>query len=165
MIMVCLSLVLVVILFKLYQTYQPPPPPPPRQASNTSFTSLDTQITNFPSQVELQPVFTTGHALTSYNGSDTLGRTVKQSHTCDLLYKHSYTEERNTKLRNKENPNYICRKSSASFCKSDISGSLQRGHCSFPEQTGGNGSMPRFQEKWHFPKYEKIHPRQKYLSL
>ena len=162
MITVCLSLVLVVILFKLYQTYQQQPSP--YQASNNSFTSLDTQISSFHSQVELQPVFTTGQVWTSYHASEGLGGSVRTSQTCDLLYKDACRVESDTRYRNKEKLIEICRESSASFCKSDIKGKIQRDYV-FTEQTGNNDSMPEFIGKWQFPKHVKNLHNPKYWSL
>ena len=163
MIAVCLSLVLVVILFKLYHTYQPPQPPP-CQTSNNSFTSLDTQISSFHSHVESQPVFTTGQIWSSYHATEGLGGTVRNSQTCDLLYKNARTVENDTRYRNKEKLIEKCKESSTSFCKSDIKGKNQRDYL-FTEQTGNNGSMPQFKGKWQFPKTVKNLHNPKYWSL
>ena len=163
MITVCLSLVLVVILFKLYQTYQPQPSP--YQASNNSFTSLDTQISSFHSQVELQPVFNKEQVWTSTHGREGLRVTVGNSHTCDLLYKDVCTEESDPIYRNREELTQMCRGHSASFFKSDIKVDIQKNLFLFNEQKEKGIFTPHFQEKWQFPKYMKNHHHQKYLSL
>ena len=152
LIMVCLSLVLVVILFKLYQTYQPVQSSP-CQASNNSFTSLDTQMSSFHSQVELLPVFTTGLVYTNHNGGEQEG-IVKKSQTCD----RSVTRSSNLdKLDSRENLKSVWGSKSNGIVKSDFCGCL--------EQTGKIGSIPHFHEKWQFPKCVNDPQHQKYLSL
>ena len=53
-----------------------------RTRKSTPFTSLDTQMNSFHSQVELLPVFTTSLVNTNHNGGEQEG-IVKKSQMCD----------------------------------------------------------------------------------
>ena len=161
-----LSLILLTILYKLYQTYQPTPPPT-YQINNNSFNSLDTQLSALDNQVQLQPILLTVQK-TERNSLRKKGihGSLRRSQTmprCPML-----NQGGSTKPFVHQEFFSVESSTSETMCSVDIpSGklSLQSDHCQFYKKMRKTGSVPQFQDKWKFPRYNNQIQEPKYLSL